>query len=236
MQSHAFYMLEMSQVHPLLSISTSGTLIQMTILFHPNYYSESESCSVMSDSFRPHGLYSPWNSPGQNTGVGSLFPSPEDLPNNNLINHLLSWPPCLSKCILYTEARIKFFSKSRPDFVASPPAKTYQRFTTAYEIRQKSFKSPLWPYTVHRTAISLAISCCLPLFPRLSFNSKKVKCSLSFEHFHVCYFLCLHHTPCSLPILPFITFLATSIFLIICFLFNSTNNSRNSMCRVCLFD
>ena len=31
-----------------------------------------ESCSVMSDSLRPHGLYSPWNSPGQNTGVGSL--------------------------------------------------------------------------------------------------------------------------------------------------------------------
>ena len=26
----------------------------------------------MSDSSRPHGLYSPWNSPGQNTGVGSL--------------------------------------------------------------------------------------------------------------------------------------------------------------------
>ena len=33
---------------------------------------ESESHSVVSDSFRPHGLYSPWNSPGQNTGVGSL--------------------------------------------------------------------------------------------------------------------------------------------------------------------
>ena len=26
----------------------------------------------MSDSVRPHGLYRPWNSPGQNTGVGSL--------------------------------------------------------------------------------------------------------------------------------------------------------------------
>ena len=26
----------------------------------------------MSDSLRPHGLYSPWNSPGQNNGVGSL--------------------------------------------------------------------------------------------------------------------------------------------------------------------
>ena len=33
----------------------------------------SESCSVVSDSLRPHGLYSPWNSPGQNTGVGNLF-------------------------------------------------------------------------------------------------------------------------------------------------------------------
>ena len=33
---------------------------------------ESESCSVMSDFLRPHELYSPWNSPGQNTGVGSL--------------------------------------------------------------------------------------------------------------------------------------------------------------------
>ena len=26
----------------------------------------------MSESLRPHGLYSPWNSPGQNAGVGSL--------------------------------------------------------------------------------------------------------------------------------------------------------------------
>ena len=33
---------------------------------------ESESCSVVSDSLQPHGLHSPWNSPGQITGVGSL--------------------------------------------------------------------------------------------------------------------------------------------------------------------
>ena len=33
---------------------------------------ESESHSVVSDSLRPHGLYSPWNSPGQNTEAGSL--------------------------------------------------------------------------------------------------------------------------------------------------------------------
>ena len=31
-----------------------------------------ESCSVVSDALRPHGLYNPWNSPGQDTGVGSL--------------------------------------------------------------------------------------------------------------------------------------------------------------------
>ena len=34
--------------------------------------SESKSCSVVSDSLRSHRLYSPWNSPGPNTGVGSL--------------------------------------------------------------------------------------------------------------------------------------------------------------------
>ena len=34
--------------------------------------SETDGHSVVSDSLRPRGLYSPWNSPGQNTGVGSL--------------------------------------------------------------------------------------------------------------------------------------------------------------------
>ena len=36
------------------------------------HYLESESCPVMSDSLRPRRLYSPWNSIGQNSGVGSL--------------------------------------------------------------------------------------------------------------------------------------------------------------------
>ena len=34
--------------------------------------SESESHSVMSDTLRPHGLCSPWNSSGRNTRVDSL--------------------------------------------------------------------------------------------------------------------------------------------------------------------
>ena len=35
--------------------------------------SKSESHSVMSNSLLPHGLYSPWNFPGQNTEMGSFF-------------------------------------------------------------------------------------------------------------------------------------------------------------------
>ena len=33
---------------------------------------KSDSYPVASDSLQPHGLYSLWTSPGQNTGVGSL--------------------------------------------------------------------------------------------------------------------------------------------------------------------
>ena len=60
---------------------------------------ESESCSVVSNSLWPHGLYSPWNSPGQNTGVGShflrqgIFPtqgSKPDLPHCRWILYQLS--------------------------------------------------------------------------------------------------------------------------------------------------
>ena len=39
---------------------------------HHFYLKVQVACSVVPDSLQPHGLYSPWNSPGQNTGVGSL--------------------------------------------------------------------------------------------------------------------------------------------------------------------
>ena len=69
----------------------------------------SESCSVVSDSLQPHGLYSPWNSPGWNTGVGSLsllqgiFPTQElnpGLPHCRQIVYQLShkespWEICM---------------------------------------------------------------------------------------------------------------------------------------------
>ena len=46
-----------------------------------SYTNESESRSVMSDSLWPHRLYSPWNSPGQNTGVGCCSLLQGNLPN-----------------------------------------------------------------------------------------------------------------------------------------------------------
>ena len=39
--------------------------------FSSSWSPENESHSVLSDDLQPHGLYSPWNSPGQDTGVGS---------------------------------------------------------------------------------------------------------------------------------------------------------------------
>ena len=56
----------------------------------------SESHSVVSDFLQLHGLHGPWNSPGQNTGVGSLFLLQGIFPTQGL-------DPCLSYCrwILY---------------------------------------------------------------------------------------------------------------------------------------
>ena len=54
------------------SRDTQNTFEFFTELKTPSKWkSESESRLVVSDSLQPHGLYSPWNSPGQNTGVGS---------------------------------------------------------------------------------------------------------------------------------------------------------------------
>ena len=55
-------------------------------VFPKSFGDDSESRSVVSYSLPPHRLYSPWNSPGQNTEVGSLsllqgiFPTPGSNP------------------------------------------------------------------------------------------------------------------------------------------------------------
>ena len=55
-----------------LQETNTGYLPYFCCYFHFGGQSESESLSVVSDSLWPHGLYSPWNSSGQNTGVGRL--------------------------------------------------------------------------------------------------------------------------------------------------------------------
>ena len=74
-----------SSVLQRICLPLSIVLIAQSLFILGYFISEvkwSESHSVMSDSPRSQGLYSPWNSPGQNTGVGSLsllqgiFPTP----------------------------------------------------------------------------------------------------------------------------------------------------------------
>jgi len=72
-----------------------------------------ESCSVVSNSLWPHGLYSPWNSPGQNTGVGS----------HSLLQRIFptqGWNPGLPHCrqILYQLSHKG--SPRIPEWVAYP--------------------------------------------------------------------------------------------------------------------
>ena len=52
---------------------------------------ESESRSVVSHCLRPHGLYRPWNSPGQNTEVGSCSLLQGIFPTQGSNPGLLHW-------------------------------------------------------------------------------------------------------------------------------------------------
>ena len=73
----------------------------------------SESHSVVSDSLRHHGLYSPCNSPGQDTGVGilSLLQGIFPIQGSNLGLSHCSWilyqlshkgSPTILECVAYT--------------------------------------------------------------------------------------------------------------------------------------
>ena len=81
--------------------------------------SESESRSIMSNSLSPHVLYSPWNSPGQNTGVGcfsllqGIFPtqgSNPGLPHCRQILYQLSHKgsPRILKWVAYPFSSVSF--------------------------------------------------------------------------------------------------------------------------------
>ena len=52
-------------------VAMASSRLCICAFVHIHLY-EIESCPVMSDSLWSQGLHSPWNSPGQNTGVGSV--------------------------------------------------------------------------------------------------------------------------------------------------------------------
>ena len=60
--------MEFTSLQVLIYVNVDKILIYAITL----QFSESESCSVVSYSFWSHGLQSPWNSLGENTGMGSL--------------------------------------------------------------------------------------------------------------------------------------------------------------------
>ena len=74
------------QSENLLGVSCLSLLVFHILLTLSTFQSESESHSVVPDSLRPRGLYSPWISPAHNTGVGSrsllqgIFPTQESNP------------------------------------------------------------------------------------------------------------------------------------------------------------
>ena len=93
-----------------------------------------ESHSVMSDSLRPHELYCPWNSPGQNTEVGSLsllqgiFPtqgSNPGLPHCRQILYQLSHQPPMP-------FNVEPIGKS-PMYTQPHPPRAYCRHGKLYE-------------------------------------------------------------------------------------------------------
>ena len=99
-----------------------GFTVQHRVIYVFLNLRESENHLVMSDSLRPYGLYSPWNSPGQNTGVGSLsllqgtFPtqgSNPALPHCRRILHQLSHKgsPRILKWVVYPFSSASFLTQ-----------------------------------------------------------------------------------------------------------------------------
>ena len=64
-------------------------LIFMFVPFKKSYDKpESESRLVVPDSLKPHGLYSLWNSPGQNTGVIPFSRGSSQPRNRTQVSHI----------------------------------------------------------------------------------------------------------------------------------------------------
>ena len=118
--------------HLFLISSAASAWFSHSVFQNPRQHQhESESCSVVSDSLRPHGLCSAWNSPVQNTGWVA-FPFSRDLPNPGIkpgspasqadsLPTELSGMPCIKKqivkCIHYCQSSLTLHKIARKTFL-----------------------------------------------------------------------------------------------------------------------
>ena len=121
-----------------------------------------ESHPVQSDFYQPHGLYGPWNFPGQNTGVGSssllqgIFP--RDIPNTGIkpVSHILyplshQWSPILEWAVYH------FSRGSSQPRSATGVARTAGEFFTGWATRGTKLFSCLcaWNLLTNRNFIKI---------------------------------------------------------------------------------
>ena len=109
---------------------------------------------MVSNSLQSHGLYSPWNSPGQNTGVGSLcllqgiFPtqvSNPGLPHFRWILYQLSHQGSPLTSIVITNFQIDFIHVDRDIMIkASQPMKQKEKRVKQRESHKNRGKGRNW--------------------------------------------------------------------------------------------
>ena len=132
------------------------------------FNSKSESRSILSDSLRPHGLYSPRNSPGQNTGVGSLSLLWGIFPTQ--VSHIAF---CGILWILYQLSHTcKESAGSAGDgvntWVGKSPGRGHGN-TLQYSCLENFMDRGACQDTVHRVAESDSTKCISTLFPATEF-------------------------------------------------------------------
>ena len=143
--------------------------------------SESESLSVMCDSLQSHGLYSPWNSAGQNTGVGShsllqgIFPIQGSNPGLPHCRRIVYQPSHKGSPRILEWVAYPFSSRSSWPRNPSSVSCTAGGFLTNWAVREAHttwghdfnvFSPPWFPCSI---LPRLCCPCCASLFSLLSF-------------------------------------------------------------------
>ena len=148
--------------------------------------SESESHSVVFDSLQSHGLYSPWNSPGQKTGVGSLSllhrvftTNPGIKPRSPSLqaDSLPAEPPGMWVDALYQVEKVpshcQFVEHSLlPPFLSKYIQNRLLLTTSTSNPQSKLPASPVWISTIHSTPTRAPCFLPYPLVTILSTASK----------------------------------------------------------------